>query len=125
MEKLKEDQEEILTFQEEEKENFKNDFENFNSYWEKEAEELKNREINEENSKIILYNFLQARMEIYVFRNLYKFSLSDSRKLKLTESKLHNSLAIARSNFRSKHKTILERFVDSIGGLFHFFGKGN
>jgi len=79
----------------------------------------------QENSKIILYNFEQAKVEIYVFRKVYGLSSSDYGKLRLTESKLHNSLAIARSNFHSKHKTISERFVDSIGGLFHIFGKGN
>jgi len=48
MENLKENLE-ILTFQEKEKETYKNDFENFISYWEKTAEELKSREIDEEN----------------------------------------------------------------------------
>jgi hypothetical protein len=45
------------------------------------------------------------------------FSLSDFLKLDLTASKLMASLAIARSNYRSKHKTLLERLFDSLGKI--------
>lgn len=104
---------------------FKKDLEEFISYWEKEAEELKNREIDEDNSRDIFLNFEKAKLDLNgcgYYSNL--FELSDYRKLELTESKLYNSLAIARSNYRSKHRNILERLVDNIGGIFHFFAKG-
>lgn len=121
MERLKENQEEMLTIQE----YGKNELEAFISYWDKMSEDLKNREIDEDNSNEILTNFEKNRMSIYIFRKAYEFDLNDNSKLKLTESKLHTSLAIARSNYRSKHKTILERLIDNIGGFLHIFGKGN
>ncbi len=121
MERLKENQEEMLTIQE----YGKNELEAFISYWDKMSEDLKNREIDEDNSNEILTNFEKNRMSIYIFRKAYEFDLNDNGKLKLTESKLHTSLAIARSNYRSKHKTILERLIDNMGGFLHIFGKGN
>jgi hypothetical protein len=128
MEKLKELKKETLPVPDvvkKDKEDFKKDLENFISYWEKEAEELKNRDITENDSQIIMLNYQLAEREVSLYRNLNGFTLSDSRKLNLTRSKLWNSLAIARSNYRSKHRTIWERLADNFGIKFHIFGKGN
>ena len=66
------------------------------------SEDIKNRELDEDKSNEILTNFEKNRMSIfYIFRKAYEFDLNDNSKLKLTESKLHTSLAIARSNYRS------------------------
>lgn len=108
------------------KEDFKKYFEEFISYWEKEAESLKNRELTEDDSGYIHLNFERSKLDLNgcgYYSNL--FELRDDRKLSLIESKLMTSLAIARSNYRSKHKNIWERLVDSIGGIFNIFGKGN
>ena len=106
-------------------EDLEKDLEEFISYWEDEAESFKDREITEDDSRNIMNDFVFNMEKFTPFLELRpgSVSLSDYRKLNLLESKLHNSLAIARSNFRSKHKTIWERLVDSIGGMFHIFNR--
>jgi hypothetical protein len=105
------------------KEDFRKYFEDFISYWTKEAEEIKNREIDKDNGNKILLNYIQAKKEIYLFRRAFELSLSDQNKLNFTEMKLFTSLTIAGSNYRSKHKTIWERLIDNISGIFNIFGK--
>lgn len=104
----------------EERENFGKSFDEFVSYWEEETKELKQREITEEDSHVIALNFELSKTNILMFRKIYDISISDYRKIDLLFNKLQNSLAIARSNFRSKHRTYGERIIDSVGGLFHF-----
>lgn len=104
-------------------EDLEKDLEEFISYWEDEAESFKDREITEDDSRNIMNNFVFNMEKFTPFLELGSVSLSDCRKLNLLESKLHNSLAIARSNFCSKHKTIWERLVDSIGGMFHILNR--
>ena len=106
-------------------EDFRTDLEEFIAYWEKEAEELKNREITEEDSHAIRGNFDNAMLKFsgHIQIHATSVNLQDHRKLDLLESKIDNSLAIARSNYRRRHKTIWERLIDSIGGFFNIFGK--
>lgn len=129
MEKLKEKQEEILTVIDEEKkdkEEFKKDLEEFISCWEKEAEDLKNRELTESDSRIIYLNFELSKAKIQIFLDCYQHSdpcMGSYRKIDLIESKINNSLAIARSNYRRKHRTIWERLADNFGIKLNF-GRG-
>lgn len=106
------------------KEGFKKGFEEFISYWEKEVEELKNRELTEDASQHIQLSFEYAKLNLDLWNYPDLVSTNDYMRLDLIEVKLNNSLAIARSNFRSKHKTIWERLIDNIGGIFNIFGKG-
>lgn len=110
---------------EKDEEDFKKDLQEFLSDWEKEAEDLKNRELTEDDSRHIFLIFEKAKLDLDLWYYSDLVSLSDYRKLALIENKLWTSLAIARSNYRSKHRTMGERIVDSIGGLFHIFGKGH
>ena len=106
-------------------EDLEKDLEKFISYWEDEAESFKDKEITKDDSRDIMNKFIfnKEKFDIFLEFRPGLASLSDYRKLGLLESRLHNSLAIARSNFRSKHKTIWERLVDSIGGMFHIFNR--
>lgn len=104
-----------------EKEAFKEDFEKFISYWDEESKELKQRELTEEDSRTIILNFEIAREKLNLFRKVYELNISDYRKIDLIENKLLNSLAIAKSNFRSKHITWVERLIENIGGFLHIF----
>lgn len=132
MEKLKETQEEILTVIDEEKkdkEDFKRDLEEFISCWEKEAEDLKNRELTDSDSGIIYRNFELSKAKLEIFLDCYlhlgSVSQSDYRKIDLIESKINNSLAIARSNYHRKHRTVWERLADNFGIKLHIFGRGH
>ena len=109
----------------ESREDFRNDFEEFILYWDKEAEDVKKRELTEYDSQAIELNYANAMAKFSIYRNLNLFNFSDRRKLNLIQTKLKNSLAIARSNFRSNHRTKWERLIDSIGGVFHIFHFGN
>ncbi len=115
--------EEILTVideQKKDKEDFKKHLEEFISYWEKEAESLKNRELTENASREIFLIFKEKKLELDMcgyYSDLFK--LSDYNKLHLIESKLMTSLAIAKSNYRSKHRTIWERLADNFGIKFN------
>ncbi len=103
-------------------EDFRDDFEEFIAYWEKEAEDLKNREITNEDSHDIRTNFKSAKFRFHRHIRINANS-QDIRKLNLLGSKIDHSLAIAKSNYRREHKTIIERLIDNIGGLFNIFGK--
>ena len=106
-------------------EDFRDDFEEYIAYWEKEAEGFKNREITNEDSHQIWLNFKSSMLRFYgdIQIDASSANLQYYRKLKLLENKIENSLAIARSNYRSAHKNILERLIDNIGGFFNIFGK--
>ena len=104
-------------------EDFRKDLNEFIAYWDKEAEDLKNREITEEDSHAIRENFDSSMLILsgHIQIHASYVNLHDHRKLNLLESKIDNSLAIARSNYRSGHKTIWERLIDSIGGFLNIF----
>jgi hypothetical protein len=104
-----------------ENEDFKKDFGEFISYWDGESKEIKQRELTEEDSRIIILNFELAKAKINLFRKVTGFSSSDYRKIDLIDNKLKTSIAIAKSNFRSKHITWWERLIDNIGGFLHIF----
>ena len=99
--------------------NYRKELEEFIAYWEKEVEDIKNRAIAEEDCYKILQSLIHARSTIILGmpNDPDIFTWSDARKLLLLESKLVNSLAKALSNYRIRHKTLLERFIDSIGKI--------
>lgn len=107
---------------EKDKEDFKKSFEEFISHWEKEAEDLRDRELTEDAIQRIHLNFENTKPYLGYYSDL--FSESDYSKLELTEAKLNDSLAIAGSNYRSKNRTWWERLIDKSGINIHF-GKGN
>ena len=99
------------------------DFNEFVSYWDKEADELKNREITENDSQLIHLTFASAKLRLSTELNLDRtsFERSEHRKLRLLEDKLDVSLAMATSKYRSNHITIWERLIENIGGIFKIF----
>jgi len=84
MESLKEKQKGMLTL----KEYGNNELEAFISYWDKMSEDLKNREIDKDNSNEILLDYAKNQMSIYIFRKAYEFDLNDISRLELTEVNL-------------------------------------
>jgi len=116
---------------EKDKKEFRKNFEDFITYWEKEAEDIKNRELTEKDMQKIVINFDLAVLHLISLAppkgsimNADSFTRSDWHRLNLTESKLYNSLAKATSRYRSTHNTLLERLLDNIGGLCNLLSGG-
>jgi hypothetical protein len=92
-----------------------NSLDEFVLFWAKIAEELKLKELSEDGSNKMLSEFTIKRIFLLGLPSSAKnYTWPDISKINLVESKLKASLAIATSNYRSHHPTILERIINSI-----------
>lgn len=98
---------------------FRKEFEDFITYWEKEIEEIKQRAISPEDASGILLSHINARGIITMGFPEDKeiMNWSDVRRLEHLLVKLTNSLFKARSNYRLLHRTLLERFADGFANM--------
>lgn len=94
----------------------------FITYWEREAEDFRDRDMTDKESVYILncFKIIESHLISSSVRSSGPLSSDERYRLDFTGEKLSASLAIARSNYRSKHKTLTERLIDNIGGILNF-----
>jgi hypothetical protein len=92
-------------------------FDDFIKRWRKEAKDIRDREITQDAAQSIYRRFETEKLTLHVFSPEEVFNM-DFFKLESVKSELITSLKIATSNYRSTHKTLLERLIDNVGEIF-------
>lgn len=89
-------------------------WEKFFEYWEKEADEIRNKMLTPKSCSSIRLRFMADYLDQKVFVHRGGFDFEAHTRYRILESKLNTSLEIAESNYLDKHPPLSEKFVDSL-----------